>query len=40
VNIAIMRAFVKLREMRVAHKYPAHEVEARERKYQEHDKDL
>lgn len=40
VNIVIMRAFVKLREMMGTHKDLAHKVEALERKYQEHDEEL
>jgi hypothetical protein len=37
VNIAIMRAFVKLREVMATHKDLAHKIEALERKYQQHD---
>ena len=33
VNIAIMRAFVKLREMLAAHKRPCKEADAMEKKY-------
>jgi hypothetical protein len=40
VNIAIMRAFVKLREVMATHKELAHKIEALERKYQEHDQEL
>ncbi len=39
-NIVIMRAFVKLREVMGTHKELAHKIEALERKYQEHDKEL
>lgn len=37
VNIAIMRTFVKLREMIAAHKELAHKLEELERKIQSHD---
>ena len=37
VNIAIMRAFVKLRELLATHKDLAAKIEALERKYEEHD---
>ena len=40
VNIVIMRAFVKLREVMAAHKELAHKIETLERKYQEHDREL
>jgi hypothetical protein len=40
VNIAIMRAFVKLREVMATHKDLAHKIEALERKYQDHDKEI
>lgn len=40
VNIVIMRAFVKLREIMATHKDLAHKIDALERKYQEHDKEL
>jgi hypothetical protein len=40
VNIAIMRAFVKLREFLATNKDLAHTVEALERKYKDHDKDI
>jgi len=37
VNIAIMRAFVKLREIMTTHKDLAHKIDALERKYAKHD---
>ena len=37
VNIAIMRAFVKLRELLITHKDLARKLEALERKYGKHD---
>jgi phage regulator Rha-like protein len=40
VNIIIMRAFVKLREVMATHKDLAHKIEALERKYKEHDEEL
>ena len=40
VNILIMRAFVKLRELMATHKELAHKIEALERKYHAHDKEL
>jgi hypothetical protein len=40
VNIAIMRAFVKLREVMGTHKELARKIEALERKYLEHDEEL
>jgi hypothetical protein len=40
VNILIMRAFVKLREVMATHKDLAQKIEALERKYQEHDEEL
>lgn len=40
VNILIMRAFVKLREVMATHKDLAHKIEALERKYERHDEEL
>jgi hypothetical protein len=40
VNIAIMRAFVKLREVMATHRDLAHKIEALERKYAEHDEEI
>jgi hypothetical protein len=40
VNIAVMRAFVKLREIMGTHKDLAHKIEALERKYCEHDAEI
>jgi hypothetical protein len=40
VNIAIMRAFVKLREVMATHKDLAQKVEALERKYKDHDEEI
>lgn len=40
VNIAIMRAFVKLREVMTTHKDLAHKIEALERKYTKHDDEI
>lgn len=40
VNIAIMRAFVKLREIMATHKDLANKIEALERKYAAHDKEI
>lgn len=40
VNIAIMRAFVKLRELLLTHKELAKKVEELERKYQLHETDI
>jgi hypothetical protein len=40
VNILIMRAFVKLREIMATHKDLAHKIDALERKYQAHDNEL
>jgi hypothetical protein len=40
VNIAIMRAFAKLREVMATHKDLAHKIEALERKYTKHDDDI
>jgi len=40
VNIVIMRAFVKLREIMATHKHLAHKIEALERKYKEHDEEI
>lgn len=37
VNIRIMRAFVKLRELMITHKDLARRIEALEKQYQEHD---
>lgn len=37
VNIQIMRAFTKLREMLLTHKYLAAKIESLGRKYAEHD---
>jgi hypothetical protein len=37
VNVAIMRAFVKVREIMATHKDLAHKIEALERKYSDHD---
>ena len=37
VNIAIMRTFVKLREIMSTHKDLAHKIDALERKYAKHD---
>lgn len=37
VNIAIMRAFVKMREVMSTHKELANKIEALERKYRDHD---
>ncbi len=37
VNIAIMRAFTKLRELMISHKELAHKIEGLERKFQDHD---
>ena len=40
VNIAIMRAFVKLREVMATHKDLAHKIETLERKYAGHDEEI
>jgi membrane protein insertase Oxa1/YidC/SpoIIIJ len=40
VNIAIIRAFVKLREVMATHKDLAQKVEALERKYKDHDEEI
>jgi hypothetical protein len=40
VNIVIMRAFVKLREIMATHKELARRIEALERKYNQHDEEL
>lgn len=40
MNIAIMRAFVKLREVMSTHKDLAAKIEALERKYDEHDDEI
>jgi hypothetical protein len=40
VNILIMRAFVKLRDVMATHRDLAQKIEALERKYQEHDGEL
>jgi len=40
VNIQIMRAFTKLREMMITHKDLEHKIEALERKYNEHDENF
>lgn len=40
VNIAIMRAFVKLREVIATHKELAHKIAALERKFQDHDSEI
>ena len=40
VNIAIMRAFVKLRELLLTHKDLAEKLEELERKYQLHETDI
>ena len=40
VNIAIMRAFVKLREVMSTHRDLAHKIEALERKYAEDDEEI
>jgi len=40
VNIAIMRAFIKLREVLLTHKELAQKLEELERKYQLHEKDI
>lgn len=40
VNIAIMRAFVKLREIMATHKDLARKIENLEKKYNKHDRDI
>ena len=40
VNIAIMRAFVKLRQIMASHKNLAHRIAALERKYGSHDEEI
>ena len=40
VNIAIMRAFVKLRELLLTHKGLARKIAVLERKYRSHDTDI
>jgi phage regulator Rha-like protein len=40
VNIAIMRAFVELRDILATHKDLAHKLEELERKYETHDKQI
>jgi hypothetical protein len=40
VNVAIMRAFVRLREAMATHKDLAHKIEALERKYGRHDEEI
>ena len=40
VNIAIMRAFVKLREIMTTHKDLARKIESLERKYADHDHEI
>lgn len=40
VNIVIMRAFVKLREVMATHKELAHKIDTLERKYEKHDNEL
>lgn len=40
VNVAIMRAFVKLREVMATHKELAQKIEALERKYKHHDDEI
>ena len=40
VNIAIMRAFVKLRQIMASHKDLAHRIAALERKYGSHDEEI
>ncbi|MBZ0166618.1 MAG: ORF6N domain-containing protein [Candidatus Omnitrophica bacterium] len=40
VNIAIMRAFVTLRELMITHKDLAHRIEALERKFKKHDENF
>lgn len=40
VNIAIMRAFVKLREIIATHRELAEKIAARERKFEHHDQQI
>lgn len=40
VNIAIMRTFVKLREILITHKELAHKLEKLEQKYEKHDAEI
>ena len=40
VNIAIVRAFVKMREFIMTHKDLAHKIQARERKHAAHDEEI
>ena len=40
VNILIMRAFVKMRELMISHKDLAYKIEELEKKYQSHDKKI
>ena len=40
VNIQIMRAFTKLRELMISHKDLAHKIEIMERKFKEHDENF
>lgn len=40
VNIAVMRAFVKLREVMATHQDLAYKIEALERKYSKHDAEI
>lgn len=40
VNIAVMRAFVKLREVMITHKDLANKITSLERKYAEHDEEI
>jgi len=40
MNIVIMRAFVKLREVMTTHKDLSHKIQALERKYNKHDEEL
>ena len=40
VNIAVMRAFVKLRELMLSHKDLALKIEALEKKFNEHDRNF
>ena len=40
VNIQIMRAFTKLRELMVSHKYLARKIEELERKFNQHDQNF
>ena len=40
VNIAVMRVFLKLREIMATHKDLAYKIETLERKYSEHDEEI